>query len=61
MKLSDIIEENESPKEEMPRYIISATQEYFNRLRELLDRNDEASPLIWDLVRSLVTNSEAQK
>lgn len=42
----------------MPRYTLSANQEQFQALIDLLDRNDEASASVWDLVRMLATNQK---
>ena len=43
---------------EMPRYVLSANQTYFDTLFSLLDRNDESTPEVWDLVRMLNTNKQ---
>ena len=42
----------------MPRFTMSANEEQFNKLMNLLDRNDDASPDVWNLIRSLSTNKE---
>ena len=60
-KYSDITEETSFKKTEMPRFMISAEQKQFNKLIELLNRNDEASPHVWKLMRSLATNQELYK
>jgi len=57
-KMSDVMEETALKKEEMPRYVISAQQDQFNTLMNLLKRNDETSPDVWNLIRSLYTNQE---
>lgn len=40
----------------MPRYTLSANQDQFQTLFSLLDRNDESSVEVWNLVRMLATN-----
>ena len=40
----------------MPRYTISDNQQQFQQLLELLDRNDDSSQDVWNLVRMLATN-----
>lgn len=40
----------------MPRHTLSSNQEQFQALISLLDRNDEASEDVWNLVRMLATN-----
>mmetsp|Transcript_394 Transcript_394/g.567 ORF Transcript_394/g.567 Transcript_394/m.567 type:complete len:143 (-) Transcript_394:494-922(-) len=42
----------------MPRYTISANQEQFSTLFSLLDRGDETSSDVWNLVRMLATNQQ---
>lgn len=42
----------------MPRYTLSANQDQFQALIDLLDRNDEATSSVWDLVRMLATNQK---
>lgn len=55
-KLADIGNDTSFPKEEMPRYTLSANQIWFDTLFNLLDRNDDSSADVWDLVRMLNTN-----
>ena len=42
----------------MPRFTMSANQAQFNKLMDLLNRNDETSPDVWNLIRMLATNQE---
>ena len=58
-KISDVLEETAFTKEEMPRFTISANQAQFNKLMDLLNRNDETSPGVWRLIRMLSTNQES--
>lgn len=55
-KISEVIEETAFTKEEMPRFTIAANQGQFSKLLDLLNRNDETSPAVWSLIRSLSTN-----
>ena len=55
-KISELVEEVAFNQNEMPRYTLSANQEQFNALFNLLDRNDETSQDVWSLVRMLATN-----
>ena len=57
-KYSEIFEETALKKEEMPRYMMSAQQEQFSKLMDLLNRNDETSLDVWNLIRSLATNQK---
>lgn len=57
-KLADIGNDTSCPKEEMPRYTLSANQSWFDTLFNLLDRNDDTSADVWDLVRMLNTNKQ---
>ena len=41
----------------MPRYTMSAKEEVFTALLTLLDRNDESSHDVWNLIRMLATNA----
>ena len=56
-----MVEEDASKKEEMPRHMISADEEQFNILMGLLDRNDETTSDVWNLIRSLATNQSMYK
>ena len=60
-KYSEIVEETAYSKTEMPRYMISGEQKQFDKLMNLLNRNDEASPHVWNLIRSLATNQQLYK
>ena len=60
-RYSEIEEANALQRDEMPRYLISENKEHFNRLMDLLNRNDETSPRVWDLIRSLSTNQTLYK
>ena len=60
-KYAEIEEQNAAPQNEMPRYLISENKAHFNRLMDLLNRNDETSPRVWDLIRSLSTNQTLYK
>jgi hypothetical protein len=42
-KLSEIMEETSFKTEDMPRFKISETQEYFDKLMDLLDRQDSVA------------------
>ena len=55
-KMSEVVEEVDYAEHEMPRYSLSANQEQFQTLLSLLDRNDESSQDVWELVRMLATN-----
>ena len=55
-KLSEVEEEVDFAENEMPRHTMSANQDQFQSLLNLLDKNDEASQDVWDLVRMLATN-----
>ena len=55
-KVSEIVEEIDYAEHEMPRFTISDNQEQFQQLLALLDRNDESSQGVWNLVRMLATN-----
>jgi hypothetical protein len=57
----EIEEANALPRDAMPRYLISENKDHFNRLMDLLNRNDETSPRVWDLIRSLSTNQTLYK
>jgi len=57
-KLTDIDQEAAYKITEMPRYVLSHNQTYFDTLFSLLDRNDESSADVWDLVRMLNTNKQ---
>lgn len=46
------------PKENMPRFSLSANQEHFSALLGLLERNDETSSEVWNLIRMLSTNQQ---
>ena len=56
-----MVEEDASKKEEMPRHMISADEEQFNVLMDLLNRNDESTTDVWNLIRSLATNQSLYK
>jgi len=60
-KYSEVTEETSYLKEQMPRLTISSNQDQFNKLIELLNRNDDASIDVWNLIRSLSTNQELYK
>ena len=49
-KLSEVMEESSFKTEDMPRFKISETQEYFDKLMELLDRPDSVAQSSWDLI-----------
>lgn len=55
-KMSDVIETIDYAENEMPRHTLSANQEQFQALFSLLDRNDETTEHVWNLVRMLATN-----
>ena len=57
-KISEVMEDITYDKKDMPRFTISANQSQFNKLMSLLNRNDETSPDVWNLIRSLSTNQE---
>lgn len=57
-KMSDVVEQVDYAKNEMPRHTLSANQDQFQALFSLLDRNDEASEDVWSLVRMLATNDQ---
>lgn len=57
-KMSDVVEQIDYAKNEMPRHTLSANQEQFQALFSLLDRNDETSEDVWNLVRMLATNDQ---
>lgn len=57
-KMSEVVDEVSYSATEMPRYTLSANQEQFQALFSLLDRNDEASQDVWELVRMLATNQQ---
>ena len=54
--LKDIYDDSSFSSHEMPKYIIAANQEQFTTLMKQLERNNEASQEIWDLIRMLATN-----
>ena len=54
--MSEITEEVDYAVNEMPRHTLSANQNQFQALLSLLERNDEASENVWNLVRMLATN-----
>jgi len=56
--MSEVIEEVSFDLNEMPRYTLSANQSQFDALFNLLDRNDETSQDVWNLVRMLATNQK---
>lgn len=60
-RYSEIEETNALPRDAMPRYLISENKDQFNRLMDLLNRNDETSPRVWELIRSLSTNQTLYK
>ena len=55
-KYTEMVADDDDKKEEMPRHMISADQEQFEILLSLLERNDETTQDVWNLVRSLATN-----
>lgn len=55
-KISEVIEESQFKKTDMPRYTLSANQDQFHALIDLLDPKDSASGDVWNLVRALATN-----
>lgn len=55
-RMSEIVEEVSFAEHEMPRHTLSSNQEQFQALFGLLDRNDETSEDVWNLVRMLATN-----
>jgi hypothetical protein len=55
-KLSEVHEESSFSMEDMPRYKISKTQEYFDLLMSLLDKRGQVSEASWDLIQMLATN-----
>ena len=57
-KMSDVVEQIDYAKNEMPRHTLSANQDQFQALFSLLDRNDETSEDVWNLVRMLATNDQ---
>ena len=54
--MSEIVEEVSFAEHEMPRHTLSSNQEQFQALFGLLDRNDDTSEDVWNLVRMLATN-----
>lgn len=42
----------------MPRYTLSHNQDQFDTLMALLDRKDESSYQVWELIRMLATNQK---
>lgn len=57
-KISEVVDEVSFAEHEMPRHTMSANQVQFQTLLQLLDRNDDASQNVWDLVRMLATNQK---
>ena len=57
-KMSEIVDDVQYAEADMPRHTLSANQEQFQSLIRLLDRNDEASEDVWNLVRMLATNQQ---
>ena len=55
-KLKDVEEETAFAKHQMPRFTLSERQDQFDKLMDLLNRNDETSQDVWNLIRSLATN-----
>ena len=55
-RMSEIYEDVTFSETEMPRFTLSANQQQFQALFNLLDRNDDASEDVWNLVRMLATN-----
>ena len=60
-RYTDMVVDDADRKEEMPRHLISANEEHFNTLMALLNRNDETTTDVWNLVRSLATNESLHK
>ena len=60
-RYTDMVVDDADRKEEMPRHLISANEEHFNTLMALLNRNDETTTDVWNLVRSLATNESLYK
>ena len=60
-KYTEMVADDDDKKEEMPRHMISADQEQFEILLSLLNRNDETTQDVWNLVRSLATNESLYK
>lgn len=58
LKMSDVYEPQQFQKLEMPRYTLSHNQAQFETLFGLLERKDESSPSVWQLIRMLVTNKQ---
>ena len=56
--MSDVIDQIDYAENEMPRHTLSANQEQFQALFSLLDRNDETTQNVWNLVRMLATNHQ---
>lgn len=57
-KMSEVVDDVSYAQHEMPRYTLSANQEQFQTLLSLLDRNDESTEDVWDLIRMLATNQQ---
>ena len=57
----DHVEEGFLSRFEMPRYTMSGREDVFQALLKLLDRNDESSDTVWNLIRMLSTNSSMFK
>ena len=57
-KLSEVKDVESFEAQEMPRYKISKTQEYFNSLMSLLDKDGQVSEASWNLIQMLSTNPE---
>ena len=55
-RMSDIYEDVTFAETDMPRFTLSSNQQQFDALFNLLDRNDEATEDVWNLVRMLATN-----
>ena len=58
MRMSEIQQAASFDESEMPRFTLSSHQEQFDHLFNLLDKNDEASSDVWNLVRMLNTNKQ---
>lgn len=56
-KMSEVEEVVSFSKDEMPRYTLSANQDQFSALFNLLDQSEgDTAKAVWNLVRMLATN-----
>jgi hypothetical protein len=58
IRIRDIQSKNPLARSDMPRYTMSAREDVFTALLTLLDRADDSTSEVWELIRMLSTNQK---